>query len=166
RAVVRSFDHLYLDRITQLINRTNQFNLTTLRLNRSKVEEMMASPEWLCLYARLADRFGDNGLISVFAARSEAAELFIEIWLMSCRVLKRGMENLLLNCVIDRSREMGATALRGVYRPTRKNGLVKEHYRELGFSPVGQEADGTTHWRLEIDGCKPFDVPIELAEDY
>ena len=126
----------------------------------------MGSPQWLCYYARLADRFGDNGLISVFAARSEADDLLIEVWLMSCRVLKRDMEQLLLNRVIDRAREMGAGDARGVYGPTKRNGIVKEHYRALGFSPVEEEADGTTHWRLEIDGYEPFDVPIELTEDY
>jgi FkbH-like protein len=83
RAIIRHFEEKHLDRITQLINKTNQFNLTTLRLSRSQVEERMRSPDMLTAYVRLADRFGDNGLISVLCAERDTDELWIQIWLMS-----------------------------------------------------------------------------------
>jgi FkbH-like protein len=166
KAVIRPFDEKYLDRISQLINKTNQFNLTTLRLSRSQVEERMQDSKTLTAYVRMADRFGDNGLISVFSARREADELLIDEWLMSCRVFKRGVENLLCNYIVEKAREMGVTKLRGIYIPTEKNGLVRDHYKSLNFSLVDNVQDGSSHWSLYLDTYKPFAVQIELLEDY
>jgi FkbH-like protein len=172
RATVAPFLDSDLDRITQLTNKSNQFNLTTRRVTRSEVEQMMTSPDTLTATVRLVDCFGDNGLISVFAASRrhdrDADELAIDVWLMSCRVLKRGVEQLLLNHAVERARAMGITALRGLYIPTAKNGLVKDHYRSLGFAQVGDadaDADGTTHWRLDVATFKPFDVAITIVAD-
>lgn len=166
KAVIRPFEDLHLDRITQLINKSNQFNLTTLRLSRSQCEDLMRDSEVLTAYVRATDRFGDNGLISVFFARHERDELHIEEWLMSCRVLKRGVENLLCNYVVEKARARGVASLYGVYRPTPKNGLVREHYKALGFKWVGTDQDGATRWCLDVESYKPFDVSIELVEDY
>ncbi|MBW7992585.1 MAG: HAD-IIIC family phosphatase [Planctomycetes bacterium] len=166
KAIIRPFGEKYLNRITQLINKTNQFNLTTLRLSRSQVEERMQDSKTLTAYVRMADRFGDNGLISVFFARLQANELLIDEWLMSCRVFKRGIENLLCNYIVEKAREMGATKLRGIYIPTEKNGLVRDHYQSLNFSMVGSNQNESTHWSLELDTYKPFEVQIELVEDY
>ena len=171
RATIVPFIESDLDRITQLTNKSNQFNLTTRRVTRSEVEQMMTSPDTLTATVRLVDCFGDNGLVSVFAAarghNRGADELLIDLWLMSCRVLKRGVEQLLLNHAVERARAMGVAALRGVYIPTAKNGLVKEHYRSLGFTQVGTDADadGTTHWWLDLSTFKPFDVAITVAAD-
>jgi FkbH-like protein len=166
KSVIRPFEERFLDRITQLINKTNQFNLTTLRLSRSQVEERMEDPNVLTAYVRMADRFGDNGLISVFCARREGDELRINQWLMSCRVLKRGVENLLCNYIVEKAREIGATKLNGIYIPTPKNGLVRDHYKSLNFSLVKKDQDGSTYWSLDLDTYKPFEVEIELVEDY
>ena len=166
KAVIRPFDEKYLDRISQLINKTNQFNLTTLRLSRSQVEERMQDSKALTAYVRMADRFGDNGLISVFSARQEADELLIDEWLMSCRVIKRGVEHLLCNYIVEKAREMGATKLRGIYIPTQKNSLVRDHYKSLNFSLVDNVQDVSSHWSLYLDTYKPFEVQIELLEDY
>ena len=103
KAVVKPFEEIQLDRITQLINKTNQFNLTTLRQSRSQVEALIENTGFLTAYVRLADRFGDNGLISVFFAHQEGQELWIDEWLMSCRVLKRGVEQLLCNYVVEKA---------------------------------------------------------------
>ncbi len=166
RAVIRPFEEKHLERITQLINKSNQFNLTTLRLSRSQVEEKMRDENHLTVYVRLADRFGDNGLISVFAAHRERDSLVIDLWLMSCRVLKRGVESLLLNHVADRARSMGVSFLDGVYRPTAKNALVGEHYPRLGFQALKSESDGTSYWRLALSAFRPADVPIAVVDDY
>lgn len=166
KAVVRPFEAKHLDRITQLINKTNQFNLTTRRMGRSEVESLMGDPNSLTAYVRLADRFGDNGLISVFCGRRDGDEMWIDEWLMSCRVFNRGVEQLLCNYVVDASRELGVSALRGVYIPTERNGLVREHYKNLAFSLLHEGDDGSSHWRLELDDHEPHEVAIELVEDY
>jgi FkbH-like protein len=165
KAVVRPFEERHLDRITQLINKSNQFNLTTRRLSRSQVEDRMRDPAGLTAYVRLADRFGDNGLISVFAGRRVDDTLEIDLWLMSCRVLNRGVEQLLCNYAATEAALIGVRTLGGEYLPTAKNGLVRDHYKGLGFAAAGAAGDGT-RWRLELDSFQPFDVAIEVVEDY
>jgi FkbH-like protein len=166
KAVIRPFEAVHLDRITQLINKSNQFNLTTLRQSRSQVKELMDNRDVLTAYIRVADRFGDNGLISVFFASKKEDELWIDEWLMSCRVLKRGVEQLLCNYIVEKARKMGIASLRGVFIPTSKNDLVRDHYKSLGFTWVKNEQHNATHWRLEVENYKSFDVPIELVEAY
>ncbi|HEY7317493.1 MAG TPA: HAD-IIIC family phosphatase [Candidatus Binatia bacterium] len=166
RAVIRPFDEMQLDRITQLINKTNQFNLTTLRQSRSQVEALMRDSGVMTAYVRLADRFGDNGLISVFFAHREDEILWVDEWLMSCRVLKRGVEQLLCNYVAEKARALGLTSLHGVYRPTPANKLVADHYRSLGFVSVEAESNGATHWRLDLASYQPSTVAILTVEEY
>lgn len=167
KAVVRPWEEKHLDRITQLINKSNQFNLTTLRLTRSEVEARMKDPDTLTAYVSVADRFGDNGLISVFSAKRVAPDaLDIELWLMSCRVLKRGVEQLLCNYIVEEARAMGVTRIHGVYLPTAKNGLVKELYPSLGFAPATNGQTEATHWELEVERYRPFEVQIATVESY
>lgn len=164
KAVIRPFEEVSLDRITQLINKSNQFNLTTLRLSRSQVEERMSDPAAVTMTVRLADRFGDNGLISVIAGTIRDAELDIDLWLMSCRVLKRNVEQLVCNLLVEEARAAGATRLRGVYLPTSRNGLVRDHYSALGFELAAERDDGSTEWILDVAAHRPFDVPITVEE--
>jgi FkbH-like protein len=164
RAVIGPFAEGDLNRITQLINKSNQFNLTTMRLGRSQVEELMIDSDVLTASVRLTDRFGDNGLISVLSARRQNGHLRIDEWLMSCRVLKRGVEQVLCNYVVEQARSFGATYVLGVYIPSAKNGLVRDHYKSLGFRPVGNTEEGVTTWQLDIETYKPFEVPIEITE--
>lgn len=166
KAVIRPFEEAYLDRITQLINKSNQFNLTTLRQSRSQVEKLMQSPDTLTAYVKLTDCFGDNGLISVFFAHLDNNELCIDGWLMSCRVLKRGVEQLLCNYIIEKSRSMGVSVLRGSYIPTPKNGLVRDHYQSLGFTNTAIGDDSSTHWKMEVKTYKPIEVQIELENEH
>jgi FkbH-like protein len=165
-AVIHPFEERYVDRITQLINKTNQFNLTTLRLSRSQVKELLHAPNTLNAYVRMADRFGDNGLISVFCGHRGKEELWIDEWLMSCRVLKRGVEQLLCNYIVEKASEMDCAVIHGTYLPTPKNGLVRDHYKSLGFIWVNSGENGATHWRLDVKCYKPFEVPIKCVEDY
>jgi FkbH-like protein len=164
KAVIRPFVEADLDRITQLVNKSNQFNLTTVRLSRTQVEELMLDSEVLTATVRLTDRFGDNGLIGVLFARRESDALRIDEWLMSCRVLKRGVEQLLCNYLVEQARLRGVKVLLGRYVPTAKNGLVRDHYKSLGFHQTGTDEQGTTHWQLELATYHPFEVPIETAE--
>ncbi len=161
RATIREFEPEHLDRITQLINKTNQFNLTTPRMSRSEVEALMGHTDVLTAYVRLVDRFGDNGLISVFGGHVKDDSLQIDLWLMSCRVFKRGVEHLLARHVIARARRLGVRSVRGVYIPTAKNKIVENFYGDLGFGRGSTEQSGTTTWTINLDDFKP--VPVYIA---
>jgi FkbH-like protein len=151
-----------LPRTIQLINKTNQFNLTTRRYTEAEVEQLIKTPRAVPLCLRLRDRFGDNGLISVILARPDAAwpkdVLLIETWLMSCRVLGRQVEPAALEVLGREAQREGAKGLVGEYRPTPRNGLVADHYAKLGFIPCDGpgDASGTSYWRYDIEsGPRP-----------
>lgn len=139
-----------LERTIQLINKSNQFNLTTRRRSSAEVIALMSDPKWITVTASLTDRFGDNGLVSVILGRVEQDALFIDTWLMSCRVLKRGLENFVLNYLCDQAQKQGLKRICGEYIPSGKNGLVLNHYSELGFQRTQTHADGRTGWELEL----------------
>jgi FkbH-like protein len=153
-AIVRPFEPVSFARITQLVNKTNQFNLTTRRLTGAEVEAMAISPAHFTRTVRLADRFGDHGLISVLFGRIETNTLVVDGWLMSCRVLNRGVEQLLLNEMVAAAEPLGITQVVGSYVPSDRNALVKDLYKELGFSHV-DGCNGVTTWCLEVKGFTP-----------
>ena len=147
-----------LARSTQLINKTNQFNLTTRRYSEAEVERIASDPAAVALAIRLADKFGDNGLISVVLARPDASvasdELLIDSWLMSCRVLGRQVEDAVLDVLAAAATAAGYRALIGEYRPTERNGMVAEHFPRLGFvqHPVLHDSEpDATFWRYELN---------------
>ncbi|MCQ4323390.1 methoxymalonyl-ACP biosynthesis protein [Stutzerimonas stutzeri] len=158
-----------LARSTQLINKTNQFNLTTRRYTEAEVERIAGDPRAIALALRLEDKFGDNGLISVVLARPdagiEANELLIDSWLMSCRVLGRQVEAAVLEALADAAAAAGWHALVGEYRPTERNGMVAEHYPRLGFqqrpAPAGAGHDAS-FWRYELASRAPLDHFIQV----
>jgi FkbH-like protein len=127
-----------LPRVAQLINKTNQFNLTGRRYTEDQVKAMAASPDWWCRWFRLADRFGDHGLIGVILAERSPPEWRIDTWLMSCRVLGRQMEEFMSACVLSAARAAGAATVAGWYIPTEKNALVRDLYPRMGFSPQAE----------------------------
>jgi len=141
-----------LERSVQLIGKSNQFNLTTRRYSSGDVLEMLQCPAWVTRTISLSDRFGDNGLISVLLARLEGKALRIDTWLMSCRVLKRDVEHLALNHLYELAVARGAKVIRGEYLPTAKNGLVRDHYRKLGFTLTDTDQNGRTCWELPVGG--------------
>lgn len=164
RATIRPIEDASFVRSVQLIGKSNQFNLTTRRHSAADVQRMLASPEWVTRVVTLADRFGDNGLISVLLARVNGSALEIDTWLMSCRVLKRGVEQLLLNHLVELARQRGLRRLAGEFIPTSKNGLVKDHYANLGFALSEPAANGHTRWHLEIaDSWTP--LPHHIREE-
>jgi FkbH-like protein len=160
-----SFDSVGLSRIAQLINKSNQFNLTTRRYTPDEVAEMMSDPRCLTLQLRLLDRFGDNGMIAVIIGKlAEGGTLEIDTWLMSCRVLGRQVEEATLNLIVDGAQLMGAQRIAGFYLPTAKNGMVKEHYRRLGFQLQGSAEDGSTLWSLDIEAYQAKPTFIRTVE--
>ena len=142
-------------RVAQLINKSNQYNLTTRRYTEAEVADMETRPDKLMLQARLEDRFGDNGIISVLIADKNAETWEIDTWLMSCRVLGRRVEEACLAHLASAASTAGARALIGKFVPSAKNGMVKDHYRKLGFT-LEDESGGTTTWRLDL---KTFVAP-------
>lgn len=163
-AVVKAFDAQNNDRITQLINKTNQFNLTTRRMTRSEVDGLTARDDVLTTYVRLSDRFGDSGLISVMMASRSEDVMQIDLWAMSCRVFKRGVEHLMANHLFEAARRQGVRSVRGVYLPTEKNKSVADLYAELGFDCEHRAADGSSVWSRDVATFKPFPVHISVEE--
>ena len=136
-ATVSAFDEFQTPRISQLTQRSNQFNLRTVRYTEDDIKRIMASDEYIGRYFMLKDKFGDHGLISVVILKKLSDKtLFIENLLMSCRVLKRGMEEFIINSLIDAARQGGYTELIGEYIPTAKNAMVKDFYKNMGFSEL------------------------------
>jgi FkbH-like protein len=149
---VKPFAEVYLDRITQLTNKSNQFNLTTRRYTEAEMRAVMADPTKIARYGRLKDKYGDNGLVSVVIGEIEGDTLELVLWLMSCRVLKRGMEHAMFDEVATAARKRGLKHLRGRYLPTAKNAMVKDFYHGLGFTETDHVESGSTVWSLELDG--------------
>ena len=154
---------IYLERIYQLINKTNQFNLTTKRYTKSEVEEIYKDPNQILLYGKLKDKFGDNGLISIIIGKQVGDVLEILLWIMSCRVLKRDMEIAMLNELVDLAKKRGIKKLRGTYIPSKKNSMVKDHYKNLGFK-FEKEENNIFTWVLEIANYQPKECMIEKGE--
>ena len=155
-----------LPRVTQLINKTNQFNVTTRRYSESELLAFVDQPSNIALHFRLTDRFGDNGLIAVVLARPDTLERYmVDTLLMSCRVLGRGVELELLNTLVALARRRGVQELIGEYIPTVRNGMVADLYHRLGFSPIEhQEPRGTTRWSLRLNHYTPHSTFITSKE--
>jgi FkbH-like protein len=149
QAEIDRFGTYYMDRIAQLTNKTNQFNLTTRRYTATQLQTMASDAGYITLYGRLKDKFGDNGVISVIAGKIEGQELHVLLWLMSCRVLKRGMEAAMLDALVCECVERGITVIHGYYFKSAKNSMVSNHYGSLGFSIVSS-SEAESVWRLDL----------------
>jgi FkbH-like protein len=157
------FDATGRARIVQLINKSNQYNLTTRRYTEPETLDAENDPGVFTLQVRLADIFGDNGMISVVICRpSEAGVWDIDTWLMSCRVLGRKVEDMVLREILVHARAAGIGKLCGIYKPTERNQLVVDHYAKLGFSKVLEEATGITRWELLVEGAMPGSGPMKV----
>lgn len=149
-ADISAFTQDAITRITQLINKSNQFNLTTRRYTQSEIEVVAENENYITIYGRLRDKFGDNGIVSVIIAKREEKNYKIELWLMSCRVIKRNMEFAMFDALAEIAEKKGADSLIGVYIPTKKNQIVKDLYKELGFELIKQNLDDSTEWGLKL----------------
>lgn len=149
-AEIGSFRPVYLERITQLTNKTNQFNLTTRRYTAGEITAIAGDPGYITLYGRLRDKFGDNGLVTVVIGAVDREQLHVDLWLMSCRVLKREMEYAMFDALVEQCRERGIKAIHGTYLPTKKNGMVAELYGSFGFTKLAESSPERSLWRYEI----------------
>ena len=154
KAEIREFIPMYMSRIAQLTNKSNQFNLTTRRYSQSEIEAVSMDSNHITLYGKLLDKFGDNGVVSVIIGRIDGKshdELHLELWLMSCRVLKRDMEFAMMDELVVKARNSGIRKLVGYYFPTAKNAMVKDFYSLQGFSKKSEDEEGKTVWEFVID---------------
>jgi FkbH-like protein len=149
-AEIGPFLPVYLDRITQLVNKTNQFNLTTKRFTSAELEAIARDPDFMTLYGRLADKFGDNGLVSVMIGRVIDHTVEMNLWLMSCRVLKREMEFAMFDALVEQCQVRGIRKIVGIYVPSKKNSMVAGFYASLGFSPMCGASEGREMWCYDV----------------
>ena len=154
-AEIGRFNKTYLTRITQLTNKTNQFNLTTKRMTEKDIESIMDDDLSISLYAKLDDKFGENGLVSVIQGNINGSNVSIDLWLMSCRVFKRTLEYSIFYEFAKLARSKNINTIIGKYMPTKKNKIVSDIYRELGFSMV-DENNGNLTYELNLS---EYDIP-------
>ena len=153
-SVVSGFNKFNTPRVAQLSQRSNQFNLRTVRYTEADIEALGQNPDVIDLSFTLEDKFGDNGLIAVIIMKKQDEEtLFIDTWFMSCRVLKRGMEDFTLNTMVEAAREKGYKRIVGEYLPTPKNKMVENHYPSLGFQKL--EGTPTVQYVLDVEQYQP-----------
>lgn len=156
-SVVEGFTSFNTPRVAQLSQRSNQFNLRTVRYTDGEIVALGISDKHACFSFTLEDKFGDNGLICVIIMeKRDEKTLFIDTWFMSCRVLKRSMENFTLNAIVAWAKENGFERIIGEYIPTLKNGMVKDHYPNLGFSPISENT-----YELDVQAYQPRECYIE-----
>ena len=163
KGTIKEFAPIYEARIAQLSNKSNQFNLTTRRYTQNEIEEIADSDDYITLYGKLEDKFGDNGVVSVVIGHiCEGKDIDsdkidnslkvcdIDLWIMSCRVLKRDMEFAMMDTLVHRALERGIERLIGHYYPTAKNKMVKEFYKKMGFEKISEDDEGNSLWQLDI----------------
>ena len=148
-ATIKPFEKVYLERITQLAGKSNQFNLTTRRYTLSEIEDIYNSKDYITLYGRLEDKFGDNGLVSVVIGKIKKDVLDIDLWIMSCRVLKRDLENAMMNTLVKKAKEKGIKKIVGYYYKTEKNSMVKDFYKNFAFKLINEKNEDTI-WELDV----------------
>ncbi|WP_028025149.1 HAD-IIIC family phosphatase [Enterovibrio calviensis] len=164
QAAITPFDEVALPRITQLTNKTNQFNVTTQRYSAAEMTSFMHSPKHVALYGRLRDKFGDNGIVSVIVGEEHENTLMIDLWLMSCRVFKRKMEWAMFEELVRHAKARHIQKLVGRYVPSKKNALVSHHYQLLGFQCLSEDEDGVSHWEYAIDEHQGVDdLPLTIV---
>ena len=165
KAVIDDFIPVYLQRITQLTNKSNQFNVTTKRYTATEMDDVYKSNEYIRLYGKLTDKFGDNGVVSVVIGKIDGDILNIDLWIMSCRVLKRDMELAMLDRLVERAAERGIKTIKGYYYPTAKNKMVRELFNVFGFEKIEEDSEGNTVWKLDIAGYEKKNNVITVEDN-
>ncbi|MDA9498985.1 HAD-IIIC family phosphatase [Bradyrhizobium sp. CCBAU 11357] len=162
RGTIKEFDSLDVPRIAQLIARSNQFNLTTIRRSETEIQALLGRLDYRCFTMRLEDRFGDSGLISVVIAKIEGGVFVLDTWLMSCRVLKRQVEDEIMNEIFRLAEVADCTTVRGIYLPTTKNGIVAEIYEDFGFART-EDSAARKVFELEVRKYQLRSTKIDVA---
>ncbi len=150
KGIIKSFESIYIARIAQLTNKSNQFNLTTKRYTPSAIEASMNDDNYITLYGKLIDKFGDNGVVSVVIGHVIDDICHIDLWIMSCRVLKRDMEFAMMDTLVHRCQNYGIKQIKGYYYPTAKNNMVRQFYALQGFNKIFEDEKGNTEWIYNI----------------
>jgi FkbH-like protein len=163
-ADISAFDEIGRARIAQLINKTNQFNLTTVRYSEADVARMENDATLLGLQVRLRDRFGDNGMIGIVICDLQGVDWIVDTWLMSCRVLNRRVEHTMLDTLVALAQARGAHRLVGVYTKSERNQMVSEHYQRLGFELLERNEAGS-RWALDVVAHLPHRPAIQMRLD-
>ena len=163
-AEIKSFSKIYLDRITQLINKTNQFNLTTKRYTAGEIESIALSDDHITTYGKLTDKYGYNGLIAISIGRIENKMCHIDLWLMSCRVLKRDMEFAILDEFVRKCEDKNISEIIGYYHKSTKNSMVSDLYEKFGFNLVDKNNEDSI-WKLDITNYENKNKFIGVLND-
>ena len=157
------FDKTGRSRIAQLVNKSNQYNLTTRRYTEAEIAQAEADPNCFTLQVRLTDIFGDNGMICVVICRKTEPKVWeIDTWLMSCRVLGRGVQQMVLKEILRHAAANGIDRLIGIYMPSTRNQMVENHYPLLGFESIDSKSDGSTRWSLQVLGAEIKAAPMAV----
>jgi FkbH-like protein len=159
---VKPFNKFSIPRVSQLTQRSNQFNLRTVRYSEEEVTNITNSDGYMTIDFTLEDKYGDYGLISLIILKKQGEAIFVDTWIMSCRVLKRGMEKFVLNQIVEHARKNGFKEIIGEYLPTAKNGMVKNHYSDLGFSEVKTD---TSTWKLDVGTFSDYPTFIKIKAE-
>lgn len=166
KAKICAFEEMYMSRIAQLTNKSNQFNLTTKRYTQEEIEQVSNDDNYITLYGQLEDCFGDNGVVSLLIGEIKKKRLDMILWLMSCRVLKRDMEYAMLDELVHVSTEKALEEIYGYYYPTAKNAMVKDFYGRLGFDMISEDEEGNSVWKLNLlDQYKNLNEVIAVNEE-
>lgn len=163
-AVISGFESVYIQRVTQLTNKSNQFNLTTRRYTENEIQQLSISNDHICLCGQLSDKFGDNGIVSVVIGKINGSALDIELWLMSCRVLKRDMELAMLDELVSQAKHRNINRINGYYYKTAKNNMVSELYGSFGFILDEKNENGDSVWHLDIADYKKKNKVIKTKK--
>ena len=165
KGIIKPFEPLYIERISQLSNKSNQYNLTTRRYTVSDIEQIAEDDNYISLYGKLIDRFGDNGLVSVVIGHIIEDTCHIDLWIMSCRVLKRDLEYAMMDELVKKCKERNIREIRGYYYPTAKNAMVKDFYSLQGFSKISEDEKGNSEWSYVIEDDYKLKNEVIEVED-
>ncbi len=149
KAIVKPFESKYYERVSQLSNKSNQFNLTTKRYTIENIKSIAENDEYITLYGKLLDKFGDNGIVSLAIGKINDDELDLELFLMSCRVLKRDMEYLMLDEIVNACKKRNINRIVARYLKTEKNAMVKNLLSDFGFDKLNENENGDSEWELK-----------------
>jgi FkbH-like protein len=163
--IIKPFDGLDAPRIAQLIGKSNQFNLTTRRRTEAEVLAVIADEQYSAFTMRLSDRFGDHGLIAIVIGHVYGEDFAIDTWLMSCRVLKRQVEEEVLNEIVRLARNRGCTRIVGQYIPTAKNSMVRDLYPRMGFAHSREESGGVQVYKLDVAQYQAKPTKIHVNQE-
>ncbi|NLP26771.1 MAG: HAD-IIIC family phosphatase [Clostridiales bacterium] len=161
-ATIEQFKPVYIERIVQLTNKTNQFNLTTRRYSEGEIHEIYKNEGYIKLYGRLVDKFGDNGIVSIIIGKIKDSTVSIDLWLMSCRVLKRYMEYAMIDTLVEKCRQKNINKIIGYYYKTTKNSMVESLYQKLGFKKTSDNDKGDSVWELYLDNYENKNKVIKV----